>query len=81
MVSTRVAYMSNLTKNAQNIAAGGKHGTKKRSIEKVTYANLTFQQQLIKASPEIAALDRLYKVGVEVNRFQQEEVKNCQLAN
>jgi hypothetical protein len=37
-----------------------------------------FQERFKEKLPILAALDRLYKVGVEVNRFQQEELKQCQ---
>ena len=76
MISARVAYMANLTQNAHLIARGGKHKAGGLEVKK-KYANLSFQKQLINASPEIAALERLYKVSVEVNQFQLKELQTC----
>jgi len=36
-----------------------------------------FRFQLLAASPELAVADRLYKIGVEVNRFQLNELQQC----
>jgi len=79
MISARVAYMSNLTKNAHLSHEGGQHTTSSgRSLEvKKTYADPKFQRRLLDASPEIAALLRLYEVSVEVNRFQLKELSSC----
>jgi hypothetical protein len=38
--------------------------------------NRTFQELMLQA-PEIAALQRVYEVGVEVNRFQRNELDQC----
>jgi len=77
MVSARVTYMVNLTQNAHLAGEGGKHSTSKSHEVKESYADLSFQKRLINASPEIRTLVRLYKVSVEVNRFQKEEYIRC----
>jgi hypothetical protein len=60
---------------------GSTHGSKKG--EEMTrcsdlYKNLTFQEVFKEKLPVLDILDRLYKVGVEVNRFQQKELQQCQ---
>jgi len=78
MVSVRVAYMANLTQNAYLAGKGGSHTTQKGGKEvKAKYADPSFQKQLISASPEIAALERLFRVSVKVNQFQMKELQNC----
>ena len=68
--------MVNLTQNA-HLIKGGKHDTKDHVGVKMTYADPKFQQQVIHASPEIAALVKLYEVAVEVNQFQLKELSSC----
>lgn len=41
---------------------------------KSTFADPSFQQAMRQASPAVAALERLYKVAVEVNRYQVREL-------
>jgi hypothetical protein len=41
------------------------------------FQNEKFQQQFKEKLPILASLERLYQVGVEVNRFQQEELRQC----
>jgi len=76
MVSARVAYMANLTQNANLIAGGGRHKAGGSRIKK-QFSDISFQKQLINASPEIAALERLFKVSIEVNQFQLKELQTC----
>jgi len=77
MVSARVAYMGNLTRNMNLASVGGKHSTKGRRGVKKVFADPHFQRRLIDASPEFAALLKLYEVSVEVNRFQLKELSSC----
>jgi hypothetical protein len=44
---------------------------------KEKFADASFQARLKEKSPIVAALDRLYQVGVQVNRFQLEELQSC----
>ena len=80
MLTTRVAYMD----TSRNLHVhGNKHqsGTERENLRcKQKFAEPSFQQKLINASPEVAALDRLYKVALEVNRFQMEELKQCRVS-
>lgn len=41
------------------------------------FQNEKFQQQFKEKLPMLASLERLYQVGVEMNRFQQEELRQC----
>jgi len=76
MVSVRVAYMKNVTRNAHLRQEGGDHRTEWHQA-KETYKDPAFQRLLLNASPEIAALERLYKIALEVNRFQLKELRDC----
>lgn len=77
MVSKRVKYVD-MSRNPK--VHGGRHSTKDtddkiRCAEK--FKEEEFQQKLMNASPELAALVRLYNIGVEVNKFQKEELETC----
>lgn len=77
MVNARVQYMDT-TLNTD--VAGGEHSTKQSGEAercKKRFKDPEFQQQLLEASPELRALNRLYHVGIEVNRFQKEELQQC----
>eukprot|EP00980_Cylindrotheca_fusiformis_P011130 scaffold2557_cov121-Cylindrotheca_fusiformis.AAC.13 len=41
------------------------------------YKQETFRDALRASSPHLRALERLYEVGVTVNRYQREELKQC----
>jgi hypothetical protein len=77
MVSQRVAYIdTSLNPDVQ----GAKHGS--GDIEEAkrcrqVYQDAEFQAQLMQASPEVAALHRLYQIGVQVNDFQRRELQQC----
>ena len=45
---------------------------------KERFKDTRFQADLLAASPELRALNRLYKVGVEVNRVQKDELLQCE---
>jgi len=77
MISNRIQYMdTSLNKHV----VGSKNSFSNRGIItecQVLYQDPAFQKQLLNLSDEIAALNRLFKVAVRVNRFQQEELKTC----
>jgi hypothetical protein len=55
---------------------GGKEGVNRKcewlgNVKKI-FASETFQERF---KAQLAVLDRLYRVGVEVNRFQLEELR------
>lgn len=59
---------------------GEKHGSgnkkgKKKCIE--AYKTTDFRNKMMAASPELAALNRLFHVGEEVNRFQLQDLRSC----
>jgi hypothetical protein len=77
MVTKRVQY-ANMSLNPH--VKGAAHSTGNKAEQqrcKARFSNSTFQELLKQKSPILAALDRLYKVGVEVNRFQLEELQSC----
>jgi len=80
MINMRMAYMNtklNLhLKNSSHSSINKKN--KERAAEcKEIYAGETFRNKVRKDLPVLAAMERLYYVGVEVNRFQQEELSRC----
>ena len=40
--------------------------------------NETFREYVRSNTPALRALERVYEVGVEVNRFQKEELAQCE---
>jgi len=80
MVHARVEYMD-LKANAQLFvkATHKSRITKDRELCVEQYNGTEFQARMLEASPEIAALVRLYKVGVEVNKHHMEEIQRCSL--
>ena len=81
MVTARVDYMD--TRLNPRIK-GKKHmsGKSKEILRcKARFKDPAFQEELKAASPEIALLDHLYKVAVEVNRFQTAALKLCSAAS
>ena len=80
MVTKRVAYV-NMSLNAE--VTGDRHSTGKRAEIlrcKKKFADPIFQAELKARSPAIAAVDRLYHIGVEVNRHQLKELEACEVA-
>jgi hypothetical protein len=77
MVTARIHYV-NMSLNPN--VAGARHASSK-TVNIIRCSSLfdkkDFQERFKEKLPILAALDRLYKVGVEVNRFQQEELKQC----
>jgi hypothetical protein len=77
MVSARVGYIDT-SRNPH--VMGPRHKSMSNSaIQKCKdlFFNASVQEQLLRESPELAALHRLYKVAVEVNRFQLDELRTC----
>ena len=76
MVDRRMQYIQPMQHSQIN---GARHGSKTTDDCKQQFQNQSFQQKMIEKSPEIAVLNRLYNVAVEVNRFQKEELRKCKV--
>ena len=80
MVHQRFGYM-NMTAN-QN-ASGGRHSSVgKNSFPEILRCKEVFEEEDFRTEfkaqlPVLATMDRLYQVAVEVNRFQREELSQC----
>lgn len=80
MLNKRVAYL-NTSLNPHVV--GERHESSSASPEEAARCkrlyrhNRTFQKLMLQSSPEVAALERLYRLGVEVNRFQRKELEQC----
>mmetsp|Transcript_65367 Transcript_65367/g.181790 ORF Transcript_65367/g.181790 Transcript_65367/m.181790 type:complete len:455 (+) Transcript_65367:57-1421(+) len=77
MVTTRIAYV-NMTLHPE--VRGARHSTKVAPnsafcVQK--FQEPAFQEKFREASPIMAAVERLYRLGVRVNRFQKEELQAC----
>ena len=78
MINTRVNYLNikmNVTLRHAGKHKSGSEGENGRC--KARFKDVNFQQNLIRASPEVAALVYLYEVAVQVNRFQKRELMEC----
>ena len=77
MITARVQYLdTSLNTNVK----GNKHSTgssEETERCRVRFQEPEFQATLLERSPELRALNRLYQVGKEVNRFQLEELREC----
>mmetsp|Transcript_1024 Transcript_1024/g.2200 ORF Transcript_1024/g.2200 Transcript_1024/m.2200 type:complete len:642 (-) Transcript_1024:448-2373(-) len=62
--------------NAPLHMSGGSK-TAKENCKNLFLKDETFREEVRRTVPEFAALERMYKVGVEVNRFQQDELSRC----
>lgn len=75
---SRIQYV-NMSNNPHVI--GPTHATAKSTEQKRCSTKFrtdeATQAELRAALPHFAALERLYKVGVEVNRFQRKELSQC----
>ena len=79
MITARVGYM-NTSLNPH--VTGGRHSTSKLDEYQrcsAVYQQPDFQEKLQAVCPELAALQRLYKVGRQVNRHQRQEMQTCGL--
>jgi len=78
MITDRIDYV-NLTYNPEIV--GTDHATKK-TIENIACKKLfekdeKFRESVRQRVPAFAALERIYHVAVEVNRFQKQELQQC----
>ena len=81
MITDRIQYLN----MSLNIEVSGKdHATPKTDINlacKDLFAhNETFREMVRHQVPAFAALERMYHLGIQVNAFQKEELKQCKLA-
>ena len=77
MISARVGYMNTSLNPA---VIGGDHKSRNDTAIfrcKTMFADPAVQEKMMRMCPELASLYRLYKVAVEVNRFQLEELRTC----
>lgn len=77
MVSQRVFYMD----TSLNPEVEGKSHTTGKQPEmlrcKAKFQTKEFQEALLQQSPAMATLNRLYKIAIEVNKFQTKELAEC----
>lgn len=76
MIHKRIDYLD-MVKSTEK---GKRHGTSNADKARCTELylnNESFQERLRSSLPAFAALERVYNVGVEVNRFQQDELGRC----
>ena len=78
MIDKRIDYV-NMINNS--MIKGGKHssstGEEKNRCTELFLNNEDFRERVRTTIPAVVSLERLYHVGVEVNRFQQEELNQC----
>jgi hypothetical protein len=77
MLNARVQYV-NMSLNPH--VEGSRHPSSKSKEHRrcaALFQNTTFQERFKEKLPVLAVLDRLFHVGVEVNRFQREELRQC----
>lgn len=74
-------YM-NMSRNPHvqgQLHATGSSVEKKRCTQ--LYSNTTFQEYLMQRAPLVRVMQRLYNVGVEVNRHQLKDLSSCDTEN
>ena len=76
MLHARVDYINMHLPDAE-VFMGGKHKSKKDEYCAELFHDPKYQRDLLAAAPEMRALLRLYEVGVQVNRFQMQELEQC----
>jgi len=79
MLHKRIDYLD-LNKPI-DIPFGQRHITRHRDkprCEDLFLRDETFREQLRSSNRAFAAFERVYNIGVEVNRFQKEELKSCE---
>ena len=77
MISRRVHYLDlslNPSVKGETHISGG--GEEVKRCDQV-FNDQSFRDKVMEESPEIAALARLYQVGLEVNTFQRRELDQC----
>jgi len=80
MITDRIQYV-NMTYNpsVQGLDHATPPTTENIECKKLFTKNTQFQQHVRDTIPSFAALERIYNVGVQVNRFQKKELKTCML--
>jgi hypothetical protein len=81
MLTDRISYVDMaLNPNVM----GGDHATEKTNenlaCKELFGTDETFRESVRKTVPAFAALERMYHLGVEVNAFQKEELRQCKEA-
>ena len=80
MVTDRISYVD-LTLNPT--VRGQSHATRKTpanlACKKLFGTNETFRRSVRDTMPAFAAIERIYHLGVKVNAFQKEELRQCKL--
>jgi hypothetical protein len=78
LVSTRVQF-TNMSMNPHIIGKThpGVPSNESRRCRALYQTDVAFRNSVRRSIPEFAALDRLYQVGLQVNRFQYQELANC----
>ena len=82
MIEMRLSYM-NMSQSLPAELSGGRHASGKgKNITEYNrcsdvFESETFRQRLREEYPSVAAAERLYYLGVEINRFQNEELQHC----
>ncbi len=87
MLDGRFGFLHNMTglNTDRAIAAGGRHSSKSKKkqaeIDRCTeiFSTETFRNELRELMPIMSVLERLFEVGVKVSRFQQEEIRQCNI--
>ena len=77
MLHERVDYLDLHLDHAEIFGDGGDHMSLKNQYCQERFQTEQFQQDLVAASPELQALIRLYRIGVQVNSFQMRELEEC----
>lgn len=76
MVHARVRYIDTTRNNGEG--EKDRHSTGDIAAKcKEKFQDPSFQQHLLAASPELRAVNRLYKVGQQVKEFQMQELQKC----
>jgi len=76
MINKRVQYL-NIRKTTKKEERHVSKSSELRDICNAGYKNKTLQDKMIRNSPAIAAMVRLYEIGVEVNQFHRNELDSC----
>jgi len=83
MIETRISYMNMslevhpaVMEDARHASGHGKSKTEYARCSKA-FIDSAFQQRFREEIPLMVSLEHLYEVGVEVNRFQKEELHQC----
>ena len=80
MIDKRIDYldMSHLKGIKDGIHKSMGDPVEKGRCKAMFTKNETFREEVRRLVPAFAVLERMYAVGVEVNRFQKEELSQCE---